>query len=236
MTTLLIIACVIAFLVWLGRLMRRREQAKFRDVDAQMLGELRQEHKLEPELPTAPIAVSAPKSAVSDASEDGQASLAIEALVTPTRKHSVLTDVQRATLHKLEGILAPAYRVFPNVAIADFVTTSTDARVSFLLCDQEHLTPALVVEFVEKRNEATSAILAEAGIPVLMMDRDESEVHLRTRLIELEPGWVKVESANHRCPKCYGDMQLRAPKTGKHAGKRYWLCKTYPRCRGAVSA
>ncbi len=235
MTTFLIIVCVLAFLVWLGRLLRRREQARFRDIDAQMLGDLRQEHNLEapssaPEYPSSIATGSEP--AVDH--EPNQPSN-LDGLVTPTRRGSVLTELQYMTLTSLESVLKPGYRVLPNVPLSDFVTTASGARVSFLLCDG-HLAPLLAIEFMERKNQDVSLILSQAQLPELQIDRDESQVHLRSRLLAIEPAWIEMASDEQRCPKCYGDMKLRAPKSGKHAGKRYWLCKAYPHCRGAVSA
>ena len=34
------------------------------------------------------------------------------------------------------------------------------------------------------------------------------------------------------CPGCGGAMQLRATKSGSTAGKEFWGCVAYPRCRG----
>ena len=44
MTTLIIVICIVAFLIWVGRLLRQRELKKFRDVDVGMLSELRRQH------------------------------------------------------------------------------------------------------------------------------------------------------------------------------------------------
>lgn len=39
-----------------------------------------------------------------------------------------------------------------------------------------------------------------------------------------------------RCPKCRQPMVLRRAKTGPTAGKEFWGCSTYPRCRGTLDA
>jgi four helix bundle suffix protein len=37
------------------------------------------------------------------------------------------------------------------------------------------------------------------------------------------------------CPQCGSPMVLRTAKAGKHAGKQFWGCSTYPDCKGVVS-
>ncbi len=33
------------------------------------------------------------------------------------------------------------------------------------------------------------------------------------------------------CPKCAAPMVKRVAKSGQHAGKQFWACSTYPKCR-----
>jgi hypothetical protein len=36
------------------------------------------------------------------------------------------------------------------------------------------------------------------------------------------------------CPKCGGGMKQRSLNSGVAAGKRFWVCKAYPECRGML--
>jgi restriction system protein len=36
-----------------------------------------------------------------------------------------------------------------------------------------------------------------------------------------------------RCPRCGGVMQTKEAKKGHSAGKLFWSCAHFPRCRGA---
>jgi hypothetical protein len=38
------------------------------------------------------------------------------------------------------------------------------------------------------------------------------------------------------CPLCSGTMVLRAAKKGNNAGKSFWGCSNYPRCKGTRPA
>jgi restriction system protein len=37
-----------------------------------------------------------------------------------------------------------------------------------------------------------------------------------------------------RCPQCGGSMALRTARTGKNAGRQFWGCTGYPKCKGAT--
>jgi restriction system protein len=39
----------------------------------------------------------------------------------------------------------------------------------------------------------------------------------------------------HACPKCGSPMVLRQVKIGSNAGKQFWGCSNYPKCRGTVN-
>ncbi len=38
------------------------------------------------------------------------------------------------------------------------------------------------------------------------------------------------------CPRCGAAMQLRTARQGAHAGRNFWGCSTYPKCRGTRAA
>lgn len=43
-------------------------------------------------------------------------------------------------------------------------------------------------------------------------------------------------TATPSCPKCGSEMTRRVARQGSHAGRNFWGCITYPKCRGAVPA
>ena len=74
----------------------------------------------------------------------------------------------------------------------------------------------------------------------------ESQVQLALSKIKsarLEPNWrthhrhvmqLKTRDdplAERRCPKCGSMMILRTAKRGGYAGKQFWCCSAYPKCR-----
>jgi|GEM_PF-255629 len=49
-------------------------------------------------------------------------------------------------------------------------------------------------------------------------------------------GKAKAEKAAQTCPRCGSIMILRAASKGAQAGKKYWVCSAYPKCKSAVPA
>jgi hypothetical protein len=40
----------------------------------------------------------------------------------------------------------------------------------------------------------------------------------------------------HLCPKCGSQMEIRTATTGEQKGKQFYVCSTYPTCRGYLPA
>lgn len=46
---------------------------------------------------------------------------------------------------------------------------------------------------------------------------------------------IVIDEDSPACPKCDGEMIKRLTKKGEKAGKEFWGCKKFPKCRGIVS-
>lgn len=46
---------------------------------------------------------------------------------------------------------------------------------------------------------------------------------------------IAEKSSQTLCPKCGSAMRIRESKRGDNAGKQFWGCSNYPRCRGIVT-
>jgi hypothetical protein len=57
--------------------------------------------------------------------------------------------------------------------------------------------------------------------------------HLKERLPVSDAAW---RTARPTCPECNARMIRRVLKSGPHAGKRFWGCHRYPKCKGTQSA
>jgi len=49
------------------------------------------------------------------------------------------------------------------------------------------------------------------------------------------PPTIQTTDATPACPKCGGAMVKRVAKQGDNAGRSFWGCGSYPRCRGIVA-
>jgi hypothetical protein len=59
----------------------------------------------------------------------------------------------------------------------------------------------------------------------LEASRQINRKHIQQRKTRSDP------SAVRKCPKCGSDMVLRTAKKGVNAGKQFWGCSAYPKCR-----
>ena len=74
--------------------------------------------------------------------------------------------------------------------------------------------------------EIISKIESGRLTPSFKTDR-EHVAHLKQIIVERE--------ALNLCPKCGGQMVMREVKKGDNAGKQFWGCSNYPRCRGIIN-
>lgn len=227
MKTILVIVLVGAALIWVMRIMRRRELDKFRDADAGLLAEMKSDLGIADETPPASSVISGLSPKVASLAADQPVDL-----VAPVLKSIILTERERRVLDLLEGVLPARYRVFVNLGLSDLMTTHSTQRVSFVICDSQYLTLEAALEFFDQVHETLTEHFMSAGKPLISVSEMESEVTIKEELLAAGIGLVDLLDQKQRCPKCYGGMKLKAPKTGKNAGKRFWLCDTYPRCRG----
>jgi restriction system protein len=45
------------------------------------------------------------------------------------------------------------------------------------------------------------------------------------------PAIEKSENNGKVCPNCSATMVKRVAKNGRHAGKEFWACEAYPKCK-----
>lgn len=93
----------------------------------------------------------------------------------------------------------------------------------------------------KKLDRFTENLAEEAKILELESERfvRESKVERDTRIAELEKlieeGDTNAGSSSIRCPKCHSLMEKRLARKGKYAGKNFFGCSQYPKCKGIVN-
>ncbi len=125
----------------------------------------------------------------------------------------------------------------------------------FLLCDKEGLSVACAIELDDgshnskrrqERDEFLKGVCEAAGVPLVQLPAKSAYVISGVR--GLLPRYLTVKDAPDQdpspalaikkpenngkvCPNCSTVMVKRMAKNGKHAGKSFWACKAYPKCK-----
>jgi ssDNA-binding Zn-finger/Zn-ribbon topoisomerase 1 len=125
----------------------------------------------------------------------------------------------------------------------------------FLVCDKEDLSVACAIELDDgshnskrrhERDEFLNGVCEAAGVPLIQVPAKSAYVISEVRNLlpryltvkntpEPEPSQApaieKSENNGRFCPNCSATMVKRVAKNGKHAGKSFWACKAYPKCK-----
>jgi hypothetical protein len=87
-------------------------------------------------------------------------------------------------------------------------------------------------------NWATLAVLGAWGYFSFLYGRDKHpKPNLPTAPVAAPPRVLPSPGnanpvSDFRCSRCGGDVRLRIARRGTHAGKKFWGCSRYPRCKG----
>lgn len=119
----------------------------------------------------------------------------------------------------------------------------------FILCHKDDLSIVCAIELDDQshrfkkrqqRDEFLKNLCGAAGIPLVQIPAKSgyvvSEVKqlIAPRIINKENAASKQkQSATNEkvCPKCGSILVKRTAKKGKNAGKQFWACSAFPKCR-----
>jgi hypothetical protein len=125
----------------------------------------------------------------------------------------------------------------------------------FLLCDKEDLSVACAIELDDgshnskrshERDEFLKEVCGSANIPLIQVPARSAYVISEVKGLlpryltvkdspEPEPSPASsIEKSDNNgkvCPNCSSSMVKRVAKNGKHAGKQFWACSAYPKCK-----
>ncbi len=127
-------------------------------------------------------------------------------------------------------------------------------HIDFLLCDPTTMQPVLAIELDDasharkdrqERDAFLDQALAAAGLAILHIraaraysvaevQQQINGVISATTTISSHQPLLKSVSNEPSCPKCHAVMVQRKAAKGVHAGKRFWACTNYPRCREII--
>lgn len=110
----------------------------------------------------------------------------------------------------------------------------------FLLCKTEDLSAVCAIELDDKthlenkrqeRDLFMDEICRTAKIPLIHVPVKSGYIVAEIR--EMIAGHIDLPKEK-ACPKCGSPMVIRTAKKGPHAGKQFWACSTFPKCRTTV--
>jgi hypothetical protein len=146
----------------------------------------------------------------------------------------------------------------PKTGLSRSARQSAFNRISgkhfdFLLCDKEDLSVICAIELDDRshqskgrhqRDEFLQGVCEAAGVPLVQVPAMSGYVidsvkrliapHLTTiDTPNLDRSPARQESAINEkiCPKCSASMVKRIAKKGSHAGKSFWACSAFPKCK-----
>lgn len=175
-----------------------------------------------------------------------------------------LSPAELSFYHVLQRAMNGQAIVCPKVNLADiFFVANSDQKqshrnkidrkhVDFLVCDPNTLQPLLGVELDDashqrqnriERDEFVNQVFAAAGLRLVRFPARAS-YDPNTVAVELTPYLAPLaiattpspgnSQATPICPKCNVPMVQRVASKGKNAGKQFWGCSNYPKCREVV--
>ena len=125
----------------------------------------------------------------------------------------------------------------------------------FLVCDKEDLSFACAIELDDgshnskrrqEKDEFLKGMCEAAGVPLIQVPAKSGYVISEVRgflprnlTVKATPDQEpypataieKSENNGKVCPNCSTVMVKRVARNGKHAGKSFWACKAYPKCK-----
>jgi hypothetical protein len=132
-------------------------------------------------------------------------------------------------------------------------------QFDFVVCDKAKLMPVCVIDFGNAVDAQLKSVCESAQLPLVSFSAQASydSQLLRAKILSVInvkhlPVGMSNESALDivdekpsntltdngidlvLCPECSAVMLKRKAKNGENAGKLFWICSTYPKCRGIL--
>jgi len=132
-------------------------------------------------------------------------------------------------------------------------------HLDFLLCNPKTLKPVLAIELDDashmridrmERDEFVDQVFIAAGLPLVhvpvqqayniqeleTMFRDALRAKTKvTKDVSIEAKGSMSEGDVPFCPKCGSPMILKTAQRGPYAGKQFFGCTNFPKCKGIIS-
>lgn len=156
-------------------------------------------------------------------------------------KQIIFSEAHRKLLHNLDQLLGERYRVFTHLPLEEFLELREDVpqgrRISFIICDAAYLQVAAGVEIQSAGPENLaflSKVFSQVNVPLVCLTKLEasnvSQIREKLGAFLMLDGSAKG-SPSQACPLCQSGMQKR--KISQKGESMYrWVCIQYPACKG----
>ncbi len=179
-------------------------------------------------------------------------------------RKNLLSAAELSFFKALELAISTRYKIFAKIRLADILGVAPGLQkserqsafnriqskhVDFVLCDNGDLSVQCVIELDDKSHEAADrkvrdvfvdSALESAGIPIARFAaRRQYAVEDIVKAIDEARAPLHSESKQETsgtpvCSLCGALMVLRTAQKGEHAGKPFYGCSNYPKCRNTA--
>ncbi|MFZ2653905.1 MAG: DUF2726 domain-containing protein [Victivallales bacterium] len=179
-------------------------------------------------------------------------------------RKNLFSPAELSFFKALELALGTKYRIFTKIRLADIIRVNgglekserqtafnriQSKHVDFVLCDPGDLSVQCVIELDDKSHDAPDRIardnfvdsaLRSAGIPIAhFAARRQYSTEDILKAVEDEESLMQPESQEENagvpvCSLCGAPMVLCTARKGQHAGRPFYGCSTYPKCKNTT--
>jgi hypothetical protein len=177
------------------------------------------------------------------------------------KKETLFLPPEKLFFNALQTALANEYQLLAKISLADLVEFESNAstfatssiatqKVNFIVCDKSTLKLLCAIEvtdnFQQKETSANSSsplatICKNADIPLVSVTRQMKydAQQLRAQILKILQANDNIEDKSHpdiahNCPKCSAIMVKRKSKTQGVEQKLFWVCPSFPECKGII--
>lgn len=158
---------------------------------------------------------------------------------------------------RVADIIEPRSGLNGSARQAAFNRTSAK-HFDFILCEPTDLSVACAIELNDashqirsrqERDAFLTAVCKAASLPLLQIPAQRTyAVHeLREQVMSAvghgnkgplpsEPAVLDAKASPPNCPHCSAMMVRRSAQSGPNAGRSFWGCSRFPKCRGIIPA
>jgi hypothetical protein len=245
MKVLFFLFCILLPLVWLMKVLRRREHDRFLEANADDLALLEQYKTgvgIEPSADKPLENQEIHQKAKPNLAHKTRQKPTFEKAEGFTLKQIVLSEAHRKLLRIFDQLLGDRYRVFVHLPLEEFLEQQGeelgDGRISFLICDADYFNVVAGVE-IENRDAANLAFLdkvfLQIDVPLVRLSKVQAS-HFDYVREKLDP----FLNEKQKCPLCHSPIQKRKvsqagkfqPQIQKKQVVYRWVCVDYPACKG----